>query len=166
MDIKFEKVSEREYCNKVIPFNGCPNSIDRDHLPLPKRATTGSAGYDFVTPVDILLKPNESIVVPTCIKAKMPRDVVLQIYPRSGLGFKYGVGFANTVGIIDSDYYNNPDNEGHIMIKLALGAQYDKEVFIPAGERFCQGLFIPFLITTDDEVSAKRIGGLGSTGEI
>lgn len=129
-------------------------------LQLPKRATTGSAGYDFKSPVDFELKPKETIKIPTGIRCKMNEDIVLMIYPRSSLGFKYRLTLDNTVGIIDSDYYNS-DNEGHIFIKFTNNS--DKILNIKKGDGIAQGIFLPYYLTVDDEVSEKRNGGIGST---
>jgi dUTP pyrophosphatase len=126
-----------------------------DDVQLPRRATAGSAGYDFFAPEDITLPGT----IKTGIRAKIAPGYVLFIFPRSGLGFKYGVKLVNTVGIIDSDYYN-ADNEGHIIIKL----DSDTPVTIKKGERFAQGIFLPFGITIDDSAEGVRIGGMGSTG--
>jgi dUTP pyrophosphatase len=123
---------------------------------LPERATAGSAGYDFFAPEDITLPGT----VKTGVRVKVIPGYVLCIFPRSGLGFKYGVRLANTVGVIDSDYYN-ADNEGHIMIKL----ECDTPLTIKAGERFAQGIFLPFGITEDDNAAGERSGGFGSTGK-
>ena len=88
-----------------------------DQIKLPKRATRGSAGYDFFSPVDFELKPGETIKIPTGIRVFIESDWVLNIFPRSGLGFKFRLQMNNTVGIIDSDYFYS-DNEGHIFVKL------------------------------------------------
>lgn len=88
-----------------------------ENLKLPRRATKGSAGYDFFAPFAFTLAPGETIKIPTGIRAEMKEDWVLQIYPRSGLGFKYRLQMNNTVGIIDSDYFFS-DNEGHIFMKI------------------------------------------------
>lgn len=133
-------------------------------LKLPSRATAGSAGYDFYTPVDISLKPGESIKVPTGLRAEMSDGWVLLIVPRSSLGFKYKLELNNTVGVIDSDYYYS-DNEGHIFIKITNGNTEGKTVEIRAGQAFAQGVFVPFGITVDDECSAVRNGGIGSTDQ-
>ena len=138
-------------------------------LKLPKRATAGSAGYDFYTPFDITLEPGETVKIPTGIRAKMENGWVLMIFPRSGLGFKYRLMLDNTVGVIDSDYYYS-DNEGHIMIKLTncsgvgKSAQSGKTLTLKAGQGFAQGVFLPFGITTDDDTDTARNGGFGSTG--
>ena len=127
---------------------------------LPRRATTGSAGYDFFSPVAFSLKPGESFTVPTGVRVRMDEGWVLQLYPRSGLGFRYRLQLNNTVGVIDSDYYRS-ENEGHIFVRLTNAG--DRPVSVEAGEAFCQGVFVPFGITTDDEVTAQRNGGFGST---
>ena len=130
---------------------------------LPRRATTGSAGYDFHIPAALTLAPGETVKIPTGIRAKMDDGWVLQIFPRSGLGFKYRVQLNNTVGIIDSDYYYS-DNEGHILIKVTNTNTEGKTLSLKAGDGFAQGIFLPFGITEDDEVTAVRNGGFGSTG--
>ena len=130
---------------------------------LPTRATAGSAGYDFHIPCDLTLAPGETAKIPTGIRAQMAEGWVLQIYPRSGLGFKFRLQLNNTVGIIDSDYYYS-DNEGHILIKVTNTNTEGKTLSLKAGDGFAQGIFLPFGITEDDNVSAVRNGGFGSTG--
>lgn len=133
---------------------------------LPRRATKGSAGYDFYAPFTFTLLPGETIKIPTGIKCRMNPGWVLKLYPRSSLGFKHRISLDNTVGIIDQDYYNNPNNEGHIFIKIT----YNKPSSAPAltihkGDAFAQGLFIEYGITEDDETTDERIGGMGSTNK-
>lgn len=129
----------------------------------PQRATSQSSGYDFAAPFGFTLSPGDSIVIPTGIKARMNAKEELKIYPRSGQGFKYFTRIANTVAKIDSDYYNNPDNEGHIFIKLRNEGDIDWEV--NAGDRFAQGSFYEYLIVDDDmPISEERKGGLGHSG--
>lgn len=131
-------------------------------IKLPRRATKGSAGYDCFAPIDIALEPGKDIKVPTGIRAYMKQGEVLMAFPRSGLGFKYYCRLANTVGIIDSDYYYS-DNEGHIFIKLRN--EGDKPLIIRQGEAMCQFIFVPFLLADGDsfENGEKRNGGFGST---
>ena len=131
---------------------------------LPKRATTGSAGYDFYIPAPLTLAPGETAKIPTGIRAKMENGWVLQLFPRSGLGFKYRVQLNNTVGIIDSDYYYS-DNEGHILIKITNANTEGKTLILQAGDAFAQGIFLPFGITEDDDVNEIRNGGFGSTNK-
>lgn len=160
----FEIVSFKEFLDSFIDiFKIDQKEIENLYkdLQLPKRATTGSAGYDFKSPIDFELKPKETIKIPTGIRCKMLDDIVLMIYPRSSLGFKYRLILDNTVGIIDSDYYNS-DNEGHIFIKFTnLG---EKLLNVKKGDGIAQGIFLPYYLTTDDDVSGKRNGGIGSTG--
>ena len=153
---KFEKVSRKQF-EKSTPIG------EYDDIKLPVRATKGSAGYDFFAPFDfkIPVSPN-SIKIPTGIRCKMEEGYLLSLYPRSSLGFKYKVRLDNTVGIVDQDYYDS-DNEGHIMIKLS--AESGTEIIVKKGEAFAQGIFTEFFITEDDEVTATRNGGFGSTNK-
>ncbi len=131
-------------------------------LPLPKRATRGSAGYDFFAPFPFRLEPGESVKVPTGIRARIDEGWVLKLYPRSGLGFKYRLQMNNTVGIIDSDYFDS-ENEGHIFVKLTNDSREGKAVEIAQGMGFVQGIFLEYGITVDDEAEGVRNGGFGST---
>lgn len=133
-------------------------------IKLPTRATAGSAGYDFHSPVSFELKPNETVTVPTGVRAKMNEGWVLTLYPRSGLGFKYRMQLNNTVGIIDSDYYYS-DNEGHIFIKFTNATNENKVISVSSGDGIAQGIFLPFGITEDDNATEIRNGGFGSTGK-
>ena len=133
-----------------------------EDLKLPKRATTGSAGYDFFAPDTITLGPGESIKMPTGIRVQMEEGWVLKVYPRSGLGFKYRLQLNNTVGIIDSDYFYS-DNEGHIFIKITNDSREGKTLHVDKGNGFAQGIFVEFGITVDDDAAALRNGGMGST---
>jgi len=133
-----------------------------EQIKMPKRATTGSAGYDIFSPIDFSLAPGETIKIPTGIRVKIDEGWVLKLYPRSGLGFKFRLQLNNTVGIIDSDYYNS-DNEGHIFIKITNDSNEGKTVSLKSGEAFCQGIFVEYGITYDDDVSEIRNGGFGST---
>ena len=135
-----------------------------DDIKLPKRATTGSAGYDFFMPAKCIIAKGESVVIPTGIRCCMDNGWVLKEYPRSGHGFKTGIHLANTVGIIDSDYFY-ADNEGHIMIKLVNDSSLANLIKLEKGSAFCQGIFIPFGITIDDDTTDKRHGGFGSTSK-
>ena len=133
-----------------------------DGICLPRRATAGSAGYDFFAPADITLAPGETIKIPTGVRVWMEPEWVLKCYPRSGLGFKYRLQLNNTVGIIDSDYYYS-DNEGHIFAKITNDSNEEKTVELKAGEGFMQGIFVEYGITLDDDATEIRNGGFGST---
>lgn len=133
-----------------------------DRICLPRRATAGSAGYDFFAPADITLAPGETIKIPTGVRVWMEPEWVLKCYPRSGLGFKYRLQLNNTVGIIDSDYYYS-DNEGHIFAKITNDSNEGKTVELKAGEGFMQGIFVEYGITLDDDATEIRNGGFGST---
>lgn len=163
---KFHKVSYEQFKEGYVDVFGSEEEalIQKiyEEIKLPKRATKGSAGYDFYAPVSITLKPGETIKVPTGIRAEMEWDWVLKIYPRSGLGFKYRLQLNNTVGIIDSDYFYS-DNEGHIFVKITNDTNEGRTVEIPGGTGLAQGIFIEYGITVDDEVTEVRNGGLGST---
>lgn len=133
-----------------------------DEIKLPCRATRGSAGYDFFSPIDFTLKPGETIKIPTGIRVFIEPDWVLNIFPRSGLGFKFRLQMNNTVGIIDSDYFNS-DNEGHIFVKLTNDTNEGKTVSVARGTGMVQGIFMQYGITIDDNVVQIRNGGFGST---
>lgn len=153
---KFEKISEKEFLKDVSNGN-------YEDILLPKRSTKNSAGYDFYSLYDITIKPNEIVKIPTGIKVCMNENEFLGIFIRSSLGFKYNIRMCNQVGIIDADYYNNKDNEGHIFV--CLQNHGDKDFVIKKGDRFVQGIFMPFLITDDDSTTSRRIGGIGSTNK-
>ena len=133
-----------------------------DEIEYPRRATKGSAGYDFFSPINFALLAGQSVVIPTGIRCKIDEGYMLQIFPRSGLGFKYRLQLANTVGIIDSDYFF-ADNEGHILIKLVNATKENRIVEIKKGQGFAQGIFIPYGITVDDNAETLRFSGFGST---
>lgn len=133
-----------------------------ENIKLPKRATSGSAGYDFYAPISFVIAPGETLKIPTGIRVEMEENWVLKCYPRSGLGFKYRLQLNNTVGIIDSDYFYS-DNEGHIFAKLTNDTNEGKTVELVAGTGFMQGIFVEYGITFDDDVTSVRNGGLGST---
>lgn len=156
---KFEKVSLNQFKEA---WNSENVSEVYEQIKLPRRATTGSAGYDFYAPEEFSLAPGESIKIPTGIRAKIDEGWVLKIYPRSGLGFKFRLQLDNTVGIIDSDYYYS-GNEGHIMIKLTNNSLEGKTVTVEKGNAFAQGLFLEYGITVDDDADGVRDGGFGST---
>lgn len=156
---KFEKVSMKQF------KDGCgrPDAEEiYNGIKLPRRATAGSAGYDFYAPYAITLAPGETAKIPTGIRVLIEPGWVLKLYPRSGLGFKYRLQLNNTVGIIDSDY-SDSDNEGHIFIKITNDSNEGKTLEIPAGTGFAQGIFVEYGITVDDDADGARNGGFGST---
>ena len=160
---RFEKVSFEQFKNSFDSEYTLEEITEMyNNLKLPKRATVGSAGYDFFAPFDITLAPGQTIKIPTGIRAKMEVEWVLKLYPRSGLGFKYRLQLNNTVGIIDSDYYYS-DNEGHIFAKITNDSNEGKTVTINKGDGFMQGIFIEYGITIDDDTTEIRNGGFGST---
>lgn len=160
---KFQKVSKEQFLKGVSGIL-CEEEAERvyENICLPKRATKGSAGYDFFTPYAITIMPGETVKIPTGIRVWMEEEWVLKCYPRSGLGFKYRLQLNNTVGIIDSDYYYS-DNEGHIFAKLTNDTKEGKTVELKAGEGFMQGIFVEYGITLDDDAEGIRNGGFGST---
>lgn len=141
------------------------NTLKKENVNLPKRATKSSAGYDFFSPFDFTLKPGETIKVPTGIKAYMPNNLVLLLFPRSSLGFKYRLQLDNTVGVVDADYFENENNDGHIFIKITNDSKNDQVLFVKQGDAFAQGIFIQYFITADDNTLDTRIGGFGSTNK-
>ena len=166
---KFEKVSFEQFKKDWLDtFNRALTDEELleiyDNIQLPKRATKGSAGYDFKSPLDFTLTPGSSIKIPTGIRCKIKDGWVLKCYPRSGLGFKFRIRLFNTVAVVDSDYFYS-DNEGHIFIKLANETNEGKLVKIKQGEGFSQGVFVEYGITVDDDEDEKEIrnGGFGST---
>ena len=150
---QFFKVSETEFLKDGT-------LAEYDGIILPRRATAGSAGYDFFAPKAFALAPGETIKIATGIRVKIDEGWVLKIYPRSSLGFKYRLTLNNTVGIIDSDYYF-AENEGHIFIKMTNCG--DKPLEVEKGKAFAQGVFVEYGITIDDDCSSFRVGGFGST---
>ena len=148
-------------CNPLIS-ESCIEDMWRD-LVYPDRATEGSAGYDFRVPYDIILEPGESAMIPTGMRCHMEEGWVLMLFPRSSMGFKYRMQLDNGTGIVDCDYFF-ADNEGHIMAKITNDGREGKTLHLRAGERFMQGVFVPYGVTVDDEPRGKRTGGIGSTG--
>lgn len=164
---RFKKVSFEQFKKDMIDTFDNMYSEEEireiyDKIKMPKRATTGSAGYDFFTPIPFSLEPNHTIKIPTGIRCIMEYEWVLKLYPRSGLGFKYRLQLDNLVGIVDSDYYYS-DNEGHIFAKITNDGKEDKVVHLKEGDGFIQGIFLQYGITVDDEADGVRNGGFGST---
>ncbi len=158
----FERISFEQWDkdNEIVP----ESKEVWESVKLPKRATENAAGYDIFSLVDFVLRPNEEIKIPLGIKIYMLSDEFFMIAPRSGMGFKYFIRLANTLGIIDSDFYNNPKTEGHCWAKLRNEGSIPMSV--SAGDAIAQGIFQKFLLADGDtlENGNKREGGLGHTG--
>ena len=160
---KFDKVSLTQYKAALELQN-----VESEYqiIKCPKRATMGSAGYDFFSPIAFKLSTNmgypQTIKLPTGIRVFLDDNKVLQCYPRSGHGFKYRLQLDNTVGVIDSDYVWS-DNEGHIFAKLTIDAKENKVISINKGDGFMQGIITKFYLVEDDECFEVRNGGFGST---
>lgn len=160
---QFFKVAQTQFEQDFKTYVERPYvEADYQDIPLPKRATKGSAGYDFFAPYDIVIPPKASVLIPTGICAKIATGYVLMLYPRSSLGFKYRMQLDNTVGVIDSDYFY-AKNGGHILVRLTNDSHQGKEMTIAKGTAMVQGIFMSYGITVDDDVQTLRTGGLGST---
>ncbi len=154
----FEKISFKEF-KKIF---GDDKELYEEYL-LPRRASKNSAGYDILAIKDYVIKPKEILKIPTGLKVRMQNDEVLLIVVRSSMGFKYNVRLTNQVGVIDSDYYNNIDNEGHFFVSLQN--EGEKDYIVKKGDAYAQGIFIKYLISDTDTASEIRKGGLGSTNK-
>ena len=159
---RFELVSEKEFIKDSQGLLKGDPSERYQNLKLPRRATAGSAGYDFFLPEEIEVKPGQTVTIPTGIRVKMRRDYVLLLMPRSSLGFRYRMQLNNTVGVIDSDYYH-ADNEGHIFARITNDTNQDKTMSLSAGTAFLQGIFMRYGLAEDDDTVTERTGGIGST---
>lgn len=161
---KFHKVSYGQFLEAYLNLtDGVEEAEVRklyENIKLPCRATIGSAGYDFFAPYGFSLEPGESVKIPTGIRVELDDGIVLICMPRSSFGFKYRLQLDNTVGVIDSDYFH-ANNEGHIYLKMTNCG--DKTLVIQQGEAIAQGILLPFFVTDDDDSTATRIGGFGST---
>ena len=157
---KFTHVSQAQYAEAMAEREGF---LPLEEIPLPRRATAGSAGYDFVSPLEVTVPAGGTALIPTGIRAEMEPGWVLMLFPRSSLGFRHALRLSNTVGVIDSDYAF-AKNEGHIMVKLRN--PLSAPVTIGRGERFCQGVFLPYGTAEEDGMEFEvRAGGMGSTGK-
>ncbi|MGO9377042.1 MAG: dUTP diphosphatase [Dissulfurispiraceae bacterium] len=141
---------------------GVVSAYEGQGINLPKRQTKRSAGYDIEAAEDTIIEPGKVTVVKTGLKAFMDDDEVLTLHIRSSIAFKKCCSVINDVGVIDSDYFNNPDNEGHIMVGIInhSGTPFT----IKKGERVAQGIFQKYLLAGDDNADGERNGGIGSTG--
>lgn len=169
---EFEKVSLEQFrediANEFYKGQELPPEVEQEikrmweGIALPHRATTGSAGYDFKAPFTFELRPGETMKIPTGVRVKIDDGWWLGCLPRSGLGFKFRLQLDNTMGVIDSDYYNS-DNEGHIFAKITNDSKSQKNVRVEGGTGFMQAIFIPYGITYSDDTDGVRNGGMGST---
>ena len=156
---RFEKISFEQFKKDVVD----DIELYNQYL-LPKRGTKCAGGYDFYALYDYTLKPGETMKIPTGIKACMEEDEVLLLLDRSSMGFKYNVRFCNQVGVIDADYYNNSNNEGHMWIRIQN--EGDKDYVVKKGDGMCQGIFIKYLkVDNEEEINTTRSGGFGSTNK-
>lgn len=178
---KFEKISNKQWLKDtglgtrpVQVSTESEGNIERtvlnmvdvyeEDIKLPRRATKKSAGYDIYSPVSLTIMPHEEVKVPTGLKCQMEDDDVLFFIIRSSLATKHGITTTNQVGVIDADYYNNQDNEGHMWICLRNNS--DERFDIQVGDRISQAIFVKFGIVEDDlPINEERLGGFGSTTE-
>ena len=160
----FEKVSLKQFTEDVKAFypwlEDDAIEVMWNNIKLPRRATAGSAGYDFYSPISCSMSQGVPTMIPTGIRVKIDKGYFLMCVPRSGLGFKYGMQLRNSVGIIDEDYAN-ADNEGHIAAKITT----EEPFMLDAGDRFMQGIIVRYgTVENDEPIAGKRTGGFGSTG--
>lgn len=160
---QFEIISLEQWNKDTVDlrFYGM-DDVNYDNIKLPVRATSKSAGYDLYSPIKAIIQPGEQMMIPSGLKVKMEDDDVLLIIIRSSLGIKKGISIPNQTGVIDADYYNNKDNEGHFWICLKNNG---KEPFnIEVGDRISQSIFIKYgVVNNDVPLKEKRDGGFGST---
>lgn len=167
---QFQKVDFEQYLKDRKPITDAEHEMSADKfqnyirdeydaIQLPQRSTSGSAGYDFRIPHDIMFRPGNNVFFGTGIRCCIEDGWFLNIVPKSGLGTKYGTRLLNTIGVVDADYYL-ADNGGHIM----CGMTVKRDLELKAGDKFAQGIFIPHGITYDDNADGTRTGGFGSTG--
>ena len=165
----FERVKFEAFKNDMAmyrPINFMSGEVEKayDGIKIPVRKTKYSAGYDICIPIDISIPSGQRRVIPTGIKVVFEEDEMstwhLQMYVRSSVGIKDGVVLTNGTGVIDSDY-QFAENDGDMM--LALLNTSDKLVQYKAGDRICQAVFVIHGLTSDDNASGDRIGGIGST---
>ncbi len=146
----FEKISFEQFRKDIKDDKKLYESYK-----LPSRESTAAAGYDLFLVENLTIAPNEIVKIPTGVKVRCEKDEVLLIIVKSSTGFKYNIRLVNQVGVIDADYYNNKDNEGHIFVKIQN--EGDKTITFKAGEAVAQGVFIKYLLTqSDDEPNTER----------
>ena len=165
MNRRFEKITFLQFQKDTFAMGtDAQIKLMYESFNLPRRSTARSAGYDVEALFGFCLSPGEEILLPTGFKVEMHDDEKIMFYPRSGHGFKYYIRLANTVGVGDSDYFNNESNEGHYWVKLRN--EGTKSLEIKQGDKICQGIFEKYLITDDDSFEGEtRTGGFGSTNK-
>ena len=157
-ELKTKSTRKRGF--EVVVSDKKKHAID---IKLPVRSDDGSAGYDFYSPESVEISPGEKETIWTDVKSYMEKDEVLKIYPRSSMGIKFGVSLANTTGIIDSSYYENPDNDGNIGICIINNSK--ETYFVSKEDRIGQGIFQKFLVADNDDVlNEERLSGIGHSG--
>ncbi len=157
MDRFFEKISFEQFCKDIRN----DKNLYEEYL-LPQRGTKNSCGYDFFAIDDVVIRPGEIKRIPTGYKAKFMSDEMLLLVVRSSMGFRYNIRMCNQVGVVDSDYYGNVDNDGHMWV--ALQNEGKEDYVIRKGTAYCQGIFTKFL-TCGDVVETERTSGIGSTNK-
>lgn len=157
-------MKETKQAKRLRGFEVLTEYLDKG-ITVPSRKTGCSAGYDLEAAEDVVLEPHRVTIVHTGLKAYMQPNEYLGLHVRSGLSIKHQISCINSVGIVDADYYNNPNNEGHIMVPLVNHGE--EAVQITKGMRVAQGIFYQYLTVDGDEAGqgAVRTGGFGSTGE-
>lgn len=160
---RFEKISKEQWVKDTLNKYYDNDLIEcYNNIKFPQRATSKSAGYDIYSPIKCSIMPYEQMLIPTGIKVDMDDNDVMLIIIRSSLGIKKGLSIPNQTGVIDADYYNNPDNEGHVWV--ALKNNTNKQFDIEVGDRVSQAIFIKYNTVEDDSpISESRNGGIGST---
>lgn len=156
--MRFSKIPFKEYALVRTSTNA---KAEYDSIQLPKRSTSGSAGYDFYMPFSAIIPYKGELMIPTGIRVLLDKDKFLMCVPRSGLGVKYKFRLKNTCGIIDYDYAFS-ENWGHIIAFVCNEGSNDLE--LKAGDRFMQGIIMQYFVTDDDNTNNTRNGGFGSTG--
>ena len=163
--MKFERIGfeqfKKDYIKRIDP-SASSADIAKAYTKIrkPERSTVNSAGYDFVIPFDLTMSKNSMVYIPTGICIKLDPDKYLELVPRSS-GAKKGLRLGNTVGVVDADYYNNPDNGGHILICMQTT---DQNVSFSVGDKIAQGIIKQYFMVDDDAAKGVREGGFGSTG--
>ena len=167
---QFEKVSWEEFQKDYINIFGAGKTIDMsvvrsiyDNIKIPQRKTKYSAGHDISIPFEIALSSGNKMMIPTGIRCRLDEDYVMLIAPRSSLGIKKGLRLNNTLAVIDSDYYMNPDNEGHIFISVVNDGR--DVIKFKAGDNIVQAMFVKYGVADEAEVTEERSGGIGSTNQ-